>query len=115
MSLDTKDKLLMGRKFFKMISRPGFFNSGKTKASFQISGKRPDCNELLTIFVGSGKRSSHLLTSVDGIGSRGQDSKEEFWISCLTCRSDSIVKVGNDGTVSSRTVDRVSSTGSESV
>ena len=98
-----------------MIWRPGFFNSGKSKASFQISGKHPDCNELLTIFVGTGKRSSHLLTSVDGIGSRGQDLREEFWISCLTCRTDSIVKVGNDGTVSSRTVDRVSSTGSESV
>ena len=98
-----------------MIWRPGFFNSGKTKVSFQISGKHPDGNELLTIFAGTGKRSSHLLTSVDGIGSRGQDLREEFWISCLTCRTDSIVKVGNDGTVSSRTVDRVSSTGSESV
>ena len=98
-----------------MISRPGFFKSGKTKASFQISKKRPDYDELLTIFVRTGKRSSHLLTSVDGIGSRGQDLREEFWKSCLTSRTDSIVKVGNDGTVSSRTVDRVSSTGSESV
>ena len=34
----------------KITTRLGFFNSGKTKASFQISGKRPDCNEL-TIFV----------------------------------------------------------------
>ena len=104
MSLDTKDKLLTGRKFLKMTSRPGFFNSGKTKASFQISGKHPDCNELLTIFVRTGRRSSHLLTSVDGIGSRGQDLRAEFWISCLTSRTDSIVKVGNGGTVSSADV-----------
>ena len=67
MSLDTKDKLLTGRKLLKMTLRPGFFNSGKTKASFQISEKHPDCNELLTIFVRTGRRSSHLLTSVDGL------------------------------------------------
>ena len=48
----------------KITTRLGFFNSGKTKASFQISGKRPDCNEL-TIFVRTGRRYSHLLTSVD--------------------------------------------------
>ena len=29
----------VGPKFLKMTSRPGFFNNGKTKASFQISGK----------------------------------------------------------------------------
>ena len=98
-----------------MTSRPGFFNSGKTKAFFQISGKHRDCNKLLTIFARTGRRSSHLLISVDGIGSRGQDLRAEFWISCLTSRTDSIVKVGNDGTVSSRTADRVSSSGSESV
>ena len=102
MSLDTKDKLLTGRKFLKMTSRPGFFNSGKTKASFQILGKHPDCNELhlLMIIVRTGRRSSHLLTSADGIGSRGQDLRAEFWISCLTSRTDSIVKVENGGTVS---------------
>ena len=33
----------------KITTRLGFFNSGKTKASFQVSGKHPDCNELLTI------------------------------------------------------------------
>ena len=92
MSLDTKDKLLTGRKFFKMISRLGFYNSVKTKASFQISVKHPDFNELLTIFVRTGRRSSHLLTSVDGIGSRGQDLRAEFWISCLTSRTDSTEK-----------------------
>ena len=96
----------------KMTSRPGFFNSGNTKASFQISGKHPHCNELLTIFVRTGRRSSHLLTSVDGIGSRGQDLRAEFWISCLTSRTDSIVKVGNGGKVSA---DEVSSSGYESV
>ena len=90
-----------------MTSRPGFFHSGKTKASFQISGKRTDCDELLTIFVRTGRRSSHLLTSVDGMGSRGQDLRAEFWISGLTSRTDSIVKVGNDGRVSSRTADRM--------
>ena len=36
--------MLTGRKFLKMTSRPRFFNSGKTKASFQISRKHPDCN-----------------------------------------------------------------------
>ena len=113
MSLDTKDKLLTLRKFLKITSRPGFFNSGKTKASFQISGKHPDCNELLTIFVTTGRRSSHLLTSVDCLGSRGQDLRAEFWISCLTSRTDSIVKVGNGGIVSS--ADEVSSSGYESV
>ena len=96
-----------------MTSRPGFFNSGKTKASFQISGKRPDCDELLTIFVRTGRRSSHLLTSVDGMGSRGQDLRAEFWISCLTSRTDSIVKAGNDGRVSSKTADRVPSSDSD--
>ena len=96
-----------------MTSRPGFFNSGKTKASFQISGKHPDCDELLTIFVRTGRRSSHLLTSVDGMGSRGQDLRAEFWISCLTSRTDSIVKVGNDGRVSSKTADRVPSSDSD--
>ena len=90
-----------------MTSRPGFFHSGKTKASFQISGKRTDCDELLTIFVRTGRRSSNLLTSVDGMGSRGQDLRAEFWISGLTSRTDSIVKVGNDGRVSSRTADRM--------
>ena len=84
----------------KITTRLGFFNSGKNKASFQISGKRPDCNEL-TIFVRTGRRYSHLLTSVDGIGLRGHDLRAEFWISCLTSRTDSIVKVANDDTVSS--------------
>ena len=96
-----------------MTSRPGFFHSGKTKASFQISGKRTDCDELLTIFVRTERRSSHLLTSVDGMGSRGQDLRAEFWISCLTSRTNSIVKVGNDGRVSSRTADRVPSSDSD--
>ena len=49
MSLDTKDKLLTGRKFLKMTSRPGFFNSEKTTAFFQMSGKSPDCNELYSV------------------------------------------------------------------
>ena len=44
MSLGKKDKLFTGRKFLKMTSRPGFFNSEKTRASFQMSGKSPDCN-----------------------------------------------------------------------
>ena len=113
MSLDTRDKLLTGRKFLKMTSGLGFFNSGKTKASFHISGKHPDCNELLTIFVRTGRRSSHLLTSVDGIGSRGHVLRAEFWISCLTSRTHSIVKVGNGDTVSS--ADELSSYRYESV
>ena len=113
MSLDTKDKLLTGRKFLKMTLRPGFFNSGKTKAYFQISGKHSDCNELLTIILRTGRRSSHLLTNVDSIGSRGQVFRAEFWISCLTSRIDSIVKEGNGGTVSS--ADEVSSSRYESV
>ena len=46
-----------------------------------------------------------MLTSVDGIGSRRQDLRAEFWISCLTSRTDSNVKVRNDGTDSSRTAD----------
>ena len=70
-----------------------------------MSGKDPDCNELLMIFVRTGKRSAHLLTSVYGIGSREQDLRAAFWISCLTSRTDSIIKVGNDGTISSRTAD----------
>ena len=100
--LDSYRELLL-----KMTSRPGFFNSGKTKAPFQTSGKHPDCNDLLLIFVRTGRISSHLLTSVDGIGSRMQDLRAEFWISCITSRTDSIVKVRNDGTDSSRTyIDR---------
>lgn len=56
MSFDTKDKLLKGRKFKKMTSRPGFLNSGKTKSSFQMSGKRPGCIIIcLTIFVKTGR------------------------------------------------------------
>ena len=38
-----------------------------------MSGKSPDCNELLTIFVRTRRSSSHLLISVYGIGSRGED------------------------------------------
>ena len=71
MSLDTKDKLPMGRKSLKITARPGFFNGGKTRASFEMSGESPDCNELLMISVRAGRRSAHLLTSVDGTGSRG--------------------------------------------
>ena len=54
---------------------------------------------------------------MDGIGSQREDLRAEFWISCLTSRTDNIVKVGNDGTVSSRTADAdsVSSSGSQSV
>ena len=114
MSLDTKDKLLMGRNILNMTSRPGFFNNGKTRASFQMSGKGPDCNELSMIFVRTGTRSSHLLTNVDGIGSREQDLRAAFWISCLTSRTDSIINVGNDGTISSRTADGASSSEIES-
>ena len=115
MSLNTKDKLLVGRKILKMTSRPGFFDGGNTRVSFQMSGKSADCNELLMIFVRTGTRSSHLLTDVDGIGSRGQDLRAALWLSCLTSRTNSIIKVENDGTISSRTADGVSSYESESV
>ena len=75
-----------------------------------MSGKSPDYNELLMIFVRIGRRSSHLLASVDG-----QDLRDTFWISCFTSQTDGIIKVGNDGTISSRTAGGVSSSGSESV
>ena len=73
MSFDTNGKLLTGRKFLNNKSRPGFFNSGETKASFQSLGKCPDCSKVLMMFVRTGRGTSRLLTSVDGIGSRGQD------------------------------------------
>ena len=66
MSLGKKDKLFTGRKFLKMTSRPGFFNSEKTRASFQMSGKSPDCNELLTIFVRT--RKEEILTFANQCG-----------------------------------------------
>ena len=49
------------------------YNNLKMYPKFQMSGKSPDCNELLTIFVRTRWKSSHLLTSVDSIGSIGQD------------------------------------------
>ena len=75
----------------------------------------PDCNELLMIFVRTGWRSSHLLTGVDGIGSREKDLRDALWISCLTSQTDSIIKVGNDSIMSSRTAGGVPSSGSKSV
>ena len=66
MSLGKKDKLFTGRKILKMTSRPGFFNSEKTRASFQMSGKSPDCNELLTIFVRT--RKEEILTFANQCG-----------------------------------------------
>ena len=49
-----------------MTSRPGFFNSEKTRDSFQMSEKSPDCNELLKIFVRT--RKEEILTFANQCG-----------------------------------------------
>ena len=41
-NFETKERLLIGRKFLKTKSRPCFFNSGVTTDSFLMSGKNPD-------------------------------------------------------------------------
>ena len=117
MSFDTNGKLLTGRKpeagsgvLLNNKSRQGFFNSGKAKASFQSSGKCPDCSEVLMMFV----KNLTFAYQCGWHGSRGQDLRAEFWMSSLTSLSDSIVKVGNDGADSASAAHRVSYTRCES-
>ena len=97
MSFDKKAKLLTGLKFLNMISRPGFLSNGPTTTSFQDLGKCPASNDLLMIVVMTGRRTSHLLTKREGIGSSGQDFNVELWISDLTLLADRILNADNDG------------------
>jgi len=73
--LDTNSKLLIGRKFFKIIwSRPGFLTVDEP-VHFSKSWQRllHDCNERLTIFGIVGKRmSTQAGRSEEGRGSSRQ-------------------------------------------
>ena len=62
---------------------------------------------MLVMFVRTGIRTWHLLTSMDGTGSRGQDFRVELCISSLTSLSDNIVKAGNGGAQSATAADGV--------
>ena len=80
--------MLTGRKFLNIGSKPDFFNSGLTTASFHFSGKIPDSKELLIILVTTGIRGSMQdFTSGVGIGSRQQDVDLDFAMSMRTSSS----------------------------
>lgn len=77
--------MLTGRKFLNTESRPDFFGRGITTASFQLTGKIPESNEMLIIFVSTGIRGSiQDFSRGVGIGSRQQDVDLEFTISMHT-------------------------------
>jgi hypothetical protein len=83
----------MERRLENISSAHGFFNSGLTSASFQFSGKQPDCRDKFVILVRKGRRTSkHLTTRGVGIGSREQDFLLDFAIKCMTSSSLKVLK-----------------------
>ena len=72
------------------------FSRGITTASFQPSGKIPESNLVLIIFVFTGIRGSiQDFSSSVGIGTRQQDADFEFAISMHTSSSVSVANVSN--------------------
>jgi len=66
--------LLTGRKFLNTESRPNFFSRGITTASFELTGKIPESNEMSIISVTTGIRgSTQDFSRGEGIGWRQQD------------------------------------------
>ena len=82
-SFETNCKLLTGPKFLKRMW-PGFLSNGKNRASYQATGNWPDFKDIVINLVRTGSRTSHRLTKVEGIGSRGQDFRDERCIRELT-------------------------------
>jgi dihydrodipicolinate reductase len=83
----------MGRRLENISSALGFFNPGLTSASFQFSGKQPDCRDKFVILVRIGRRTSkHLTTRGVGIGSSEQDFLLDFAIKCMTSSSLRVMK-----------------------
>ena len=74
-SLDRKERLETGRKFFKISqSSMAFFRSGKMKALFSSGEKSANSREVLTMSVSTGVSSSKQSLRMDvGIGSREHD------------------------------------------
>ena len=78
----------MGRRLENISSALGFFNPGLTSASFQFSGKQPDCRDRLVILVRIGRRTSkHSTTRGVGIGSSEQDFLLDLAIKRMTSSS----------------------------
>ena len=74
MSLETSDKLDMGRQFDKdSLSSPGFLISEVTMDFLSESGKQPVDRDKLTIFVMVGIRAlAHCFRRLVGMGSSSQ-------------------------------------------
>ena len=74
-SLDRKERLETGPKFFKISqSSMAFFRSGKMKALFSSGEKSANSREVLTMSVSTGVSSSKQSLRMDvGIGSREHD------------------------------------------
>ena len=71
---ETKERLLIGRKFLKTKSRPCFFSSGVTIDSFQVSGKNPDSSDKFIVVDNIGSNSSRQSFKIlVGTGSSKQD------------------------------------------
>ena len=72
-NFETKERLLIGRKFLNTKSRL-FFDSGVTTESFQISGKSSDSSDKFIMVDNIGSHSSRQsFTMLVGTGSSQQD------------------------------------------
>ena len=70
--LTSKRQITYGAMLENISSALGFFNPGLTSASFQFSGKQPDCRDRFVILVRIGIRTSKHSTT------RGQSVSQDF-------------------------------------
>lgn len=92
-TFEMNGRLLTGRSWFLNVnSTPDFFSSGKTRVSFQLSWKWPDCREPMRILVKTGRRLLHSLTYLDGMRSRGHVFRDELFIKVTTSSSNVTAK-----------------------
>ena len=79
---------------FRMVSSPGFFIKGVTKANFHSLGNTPVCSDEFTIFVIKGKRIDMCSFKIlVGMGSNSQVVDLEDIISFLTSSSVSCLNL----------------------
>ena len=103
-------RLLTGRRFLESKSSPHFFGNGWTKASFHSSAKYPDCRDISTMDVTTGKSSFIQWMTIEvGIGSNLQDFSAErrtmshtsSLVSWLNCAKESVWQRSDDGSYDS--------------
>ena len=81
MTLDIKERLETGRKFFTLFgSREAFLRRDLTIADLKVNGKVPDDKEKLMMFVRVGSRSSNSRRSDVGRRSNEQEVGFDFKI-----------------------------------